>query len=98
MAGLPSEALAMVETHDGVIDLVLTDVVMPEMNGLDLAERLIIKVPDIKILFMSGYAADVISQRSGSGKDMNFIQKPFSASDLAFKIRNMIGTKNRNKQ
>lgn len=89
-AGLPSEALAIVETYDGAIDLVLTDMVMPEMNGMALADRLQLQIPGIPIMFMSGYAADVIPQRRVTDEAMTFIQKPFTASELTSKIRAVI--------
>ncbi len=59
----PSDALASCEKYRGKIDLLITDVIMPEMNGKELKERLEVKYPDIKVLFMSGYPADIVAHR-----------------------------------
>lgn len=83
----PDEAIRMAEEHAGEIQLLLTDVVMPNMNGRDLAERLHSLYPGMKSLFMSGYTADVIAHRGVLGKSVNFLQKPFSLRDLAVKVR-----------
>lgn len=86
-AGTPGKALSLAEEHAGEIHLVITDVVMPEMNGQHLAKGLQSLYPGIKILFMSGYTADVISHKGVLDEAMNFIQKPFSMNDLAIKVR-----------
>ncbi|MDA8141788.1 MAG: PAS domain S-box protein [Desulfobacteraceae bacterium] len=86
-AQTPSEALKLAEQHRDEIRLLITDVVMPEMNGRDLAEQMKGIYPGVKCLFMSGYTPDVIVQRGGLGKKFIFIQKPFSTRDLAAKIR-----------
>lgn len=83
----PLEAIKMAEMHPDKIDLVITDVIMPEMNGRDLADELQRIYPDIKILFMSGYTANVIEHRGVLEKNVNFLQKPFSRRDMAIKIR-----------
>lgn len=62
-AGTPSEALTLADQHDGPIHLLVTDVVMPEMNGKDLKEQIEKRKPDIKVLFISGYTANVIVNR-----------------------------------
>ena len=85
-AGTPGEALKLAEEHGKNIQLLITDVVMPEMNGRDLAERLRSLYPDMKILFMSGYTSDVIVHRGVLDEGVNFIQKPFSIKDLAVKV------------
>jgi YesN/AraC family two-component response regulator len=69
------------------LSLVITDVVMPEMNGRDLADRLRSRHPHLKCLFMSGYTADVIAHRGILEQDVHFIQKPFSRNDLARTVR-----------
>jgi PAS domain S-box-containing protein len=74
-ASLPDEALPLAEEHTGKICLLLTDVVMPEMNGRELANRLSARDPDMKLLFMSGYTADVIASQGILDKGMHFIQK-----------------------
>ncbi len=92
-AGTPHEALGLAEEHASEIQLLITDVVMPEMNGQDLAERLQSLCPGMKILFMSGYTADVIAHRGVLDEGVNFIQKPFSIKDLAFKVREAVREK-----
>ena len=86
-ADRPDEALRMAEEHAGEIQLLITDVVMPEMNGRDLAKRLQFLYPSLKILFMSGYTADVIAHRGVLDKGVNFFQKPFSLRELSVKVR-----------
>ncbi len=85
--GTPGEAIKLAEEHASEIHLAMTDVVMPEMNGRDLAERLQSLYPGMKILFMSGYTADVIAHRGVLDEGVNFIQKPFSMKDLAVKVQ-----------
>ena len=89
-ASTPGEALRIARTHTGQIHLLLTDVVMPEMNGRDLARDLKRQHPQIQILFMSGYTADVIAQNGMLDEGVHFIQKPFSQRDLAAMIRNAL--------
>ncbi len=72
------------------IDMLMTDVVMPEMNGRELARKIEKMIPGIKCLFMSGYTADVIAQHGVLEPGVNFIQKPFSLRDLAEKIRSVL--------
>jgi len=68
----PQEAILICEQYKGVINLLITDVVMPEMNGYDLARKIISLYPEIKILFVSGYTEDVLYQRGVLGMDSNF--------------------------
>ncbi len=82
----PGEAMRMVHRHTGRIDLVITDLVMPQMNGSDLAARLMAIHPGISCLFMSGYTADVIAQHGLSGEGVDFLQKPFTSQQLGAKI------------
>jgi signal transduction histidine kinase/ActR/RegA family two-component response regulator len=88
----PAEALSISEQHRGSIDLLLTDVVMPGMNGPDLYESLSPAHPDMKILFMSGYTdRDAVSE--GKLEDgVAFIQKPFTLDALAEKVREVLDT------
>jgi len=86
-ASTPGEALDLARKYAGEIHLLLTDVVMPEMNGRDLARNLLALYPDIKRLFMSGYTANVIAHHGVLDEGVHFIQKPFSTNDLAAKIR-----------
>jgi len=92
-AGTPGEAIALAEEHEGEIHLAITDVVMPEMNGRHLAEWLQSLHPGMRILFMSGYTADVIAHRGVLEKGVNFIQKPFAIKDLAAKVRDVLREK-----
>jgi two-component system cell cycle sensor histidine kinase/response regulator CckA len=85
-AGTPRDAIGLAEEHASEIQLLITDVVMPEMNGRGLAERLQSLYPGKKVLFMSGYTADVIVHRDVLDEDVSFIQKPFSMKDLAVKV------------
>jgi CheY-like chemotaxis protein len=81
-----ARALSIVERDNGPIHLALVDVMMPEMNGIDLAKRLKAKRPGIKILHMSGYDEDVIGASELSGSDA-FLPKPFDRESLGVKIR-----------
>ena len=90
---ISDEALVMAEKHAGEIQLLLTDVVMPKMNGRDLAKRLQFLYPSLKILFMSGYTADVIAHRGVLDKGVNFFQKPFSLRELSVKVREALKEK-----
>jgi len=89
-AGTPSEAIELAKKHEGQIHLAITDVVMPEMNGRELAERLQALSLGLEILFMSGYPADVIARRGVLEAGVNFLQKPFSVHDLATKVREVL--------
>lgn len=86
-AGTPCEALRMAKAHAGNIHLLITDVVMPEMNGRDLANLLRNIKPELRCLFMSGYTADVIAHRGVADEGVNYLQKPFFRKDLASKVR-----------
>ncbi len=86
-AATPGEALQLAETYAGVIDLLLTDVVMPEMNGRDLAKNLLDSNPGIKRLFMSGYTASVIAHHGVLAEGVQFIQKPFTMRDLIAAVK-----------
>jgi PAS domain S-box-containing protein len=85
------EALLLSEREPRRIDLVLTDVVMPNMSGRELAEQLKGLRPGIKVLFMSGYTDDAVTRDGFLNKGAEFIQKPFSAEELAAKIRAVLG-------
>jgi PAS domain S-box-containing protein len=94
-AHTPGEALRIVEEPaPGVIHLLMTDVIMPEMNGRDLSEKILSLHPGLKCLFMSGYTADVIAHHGVLDKDVQFINKPFSMQDLAVKLRTVLGKSN----
>lgn len=86
-ANTPGEAIRVATEHPGEIQLLITDVVMPEMNGRDLASRLLSQHPGLKRLFMSGYTADVIAHHGVLDDGVRFLQKPFSMQELAAKVR-----------
>ena len=86
-AGGPEEALRVVAEDPTPIDMLMTDVIMPEMSGWDLSRELLKQNPDLRVLFMSGYTADVIADHGVLGSDVHFIQKPFVFNDLGAKIR-----------
>ena len=88
-AATPHQALESASQTDR-IDLLITDVVMPGMNGRELAEQLTARRPELKVLYMSGYPAEVISSQTMLGKGVHFIQKPFTLDDLAAKIREVL--------
>jgi two-component system, cell cycle sensor histidine kinase and response regulator CckA len=92
-AGLGSEAVDLAGNHDGAIHLLLTDVVMPGMSGRELAERLTALRPEMKVLYMSGYTANVIVHHGLSGAETAFLQKPFTPATLLAKVREVIGLK-----
>ncbi len=91
VAGSPSEAIRLVAARKESIALLLTDVIMPEMNGRQLSQRLCSLCPDMKILFMSGYTADVIAHHGVLDAGLCFIQKPFSRQELKSKVREALG-------
>ncbi len=84
-AETPREAISLAREHKERINLLMTDVIMPEMNGRDLSNKLMSICPDIKCLFMSGYTTDVIDHHGVLEEGVHFIQKPFSMKDLAAK-------------
>ncbi len=86
-----NEALALEAGHEGPIDLVLTDVVLPGMTGKQLAERLQVLRPETRVLFTSGYPQDVIADRGVVDRDVAYIAKPYSPKDLAAKVREVLG-------
>ena len=87
----PSEAMKIAGEYEGTIHLLITDVVMPEMNGRDLSAQLTKTHPGIKTLYMSGYTANVIAHHGVLDEGVQFIQKPFSMKDLAVKVRETFG-------
>jgi len=86
-ASTPGEAIRLAREHGEEIQLLITDVIMPEMNGRDLARNLLSLYPRLKCLYASGYTADIIVPRGVADEGMHFLQKPFSKKDLALKVR-----------
>ena len=87
----PGKALKLAQTHCGEINLLITDVIMPEMNGQELAELLLATHPTLKRLYMSGYTADLIAHHGVLDDGVHFIQKPFSFPDLVAKVQETLG-------
>jgi signal transduction histidine kinase/ActR/RegA family two-component response regulator len=85
-----AEALIVAEQYDGPIHLLLTDVVMPEMNGKDLAERLLAIRSDLRVIYMSGYADAAIFQNGSVPETANYLQKPFTPASLLRKVREVL--------
>ena len=83
------------EYESGKIHLLMTDVVMPEMNGRDLANTILKRHSDLKCLFMSGYTANVVAHHGILDEGLNFINKPFSKKDLSKKLREILDAKTR---
>jgi PAS domain S-box-containing protein len=91
-AASPEQALCLAGAHAGPIHLLISDVIMPGMNGRDLAVQLAKQHPKLKNLFMSGYTADVIVHRGVLDVGMQFLPKPFSRHELAHKVRDVLDT------
>jgi PAS domain S-box-containing protein len=85
-----SEALLICERHPGAVHLMVTDVVMPQMSGKDLAERLVKLYPTLRVLYMSGYTDDAIGHHGVLDAGTHFIGKPFNAADLTRMVREVL--------
>jgi len=88
----PSEALRVAEVGSERIDLLITDVIRPEMNGRELADRLLSNYPQMKCFFMSGYTENAIVHHGVLDPGINFIQKPFSRKDFSVHIRDILNS------
>jgi two-component system cell cycle sensor histidine kinase/response regulator CckA len=88
--GVPEEALHMAKNYVGVLPLMITDVVMPGMSGMELAEELAKIRPGTKVLFTSGYADDAIARHGGLAPDAAFLEKPFTRDALVRKVRKLL--------
>jgi CheY-like chemotaxis protein len=86
----PIEAIRLNKEYLGQIDLLITDVIMPEMNGRDLARAVTSCCPEVKVLFISGYTADVIAHHGVLDKSVHFLQKPITSEALAGKVREVL--------
>ncbi|HEY5491013.1 MAG TPA: PAS domain S-box protein [Gemmatimonadaceae bacterium] len=93
VAAGPGAAIHAAEEHAGRIDLLLTDVIMPEMNGRELANKLAARQPRLRCLFMSGYTSDIIGARGVLDHETQFLQKPFSLAALAAAVREALDGK-----
>ena len=90
-AGTPQEAMNFAESLNGQDCLLMTDVVMPEMNGPTLAKHLVSLHPNFRCLFMSGYSPDIIAECCELGGNAHFISKPFSTRVVSAKISEIMG-------
>jgi len=90
VAHRPDAAIQLSQQHPGKIDLILTDLVMPGMNGSEMVDEIAVTRPEIGVLFMSGYTDTSIVRDGGLGPGASFLQKPFSPTTLARKVREML--------
>jgi two-component system, cell cycle sensor histidine kinase and response regulator CckA len=89
-------ALRMCASHNGNVDLVVTDMVMPEMSGAELAECIAMNFPEVKVLLMSGYTRDEAARRGIASERYSFLEKPFTPAKLAARVRELLdGTRGR---
>lgn len=84
------EAVSLVKTLDEPVHLLVTDVVMPGIDGINLYNRISLICPEVRVLYMSGYPRDVISRHGAVDNGVNFLSKPFSISDLSSKVREVL--------
>ncbi len=91
-AGHGGEALLICEQHKEAIDLLIADVVMPNMNGRQLADRITLRRGKMKVLYISGYTDHTIYNRGILDKEMAFLQKPFTPTNLVLKVREVLDT------
>jgi two-component system, cell cycle sensor histidine kinase and response regulator CckA len=87
VAGNGREALELLHAEDRPIDLLLTDVIMPELNGQDLAERVRAERPEIRVIFMSGYNEEAVLRHGVLALGTSFVEKPFSPAELLERVR-----------
>jgi two-component system, cell cycle sensor histidine kinase and response regulator CckA len=92
-ARTPNEAIRLASEHSNEIKLLISDVILPEMNGKELSNQINKICPDIKCLYMSGYTANVIAHRGMLEEGVNFIQKPFTIQSLSVKVRQILDSK-----
>jgi CheY-like chemotaxis protein len=88
-----SECLRIVNELNGSVDMLITDVIMPDMNGKSLYMRIAEKYPHTKVLYMSGYADSTFTQNGILEEGTAYIQKPFSAAGLAGKVREVLDSR-----
>ena len=95
MADTPGEAMRICHQPEVEIDVLLTDVVMPGMSGKELWEQFRVVRPETKVIYMSGYTAEVISRQGVLDSGVHFIQKPFSTVELGKKLKSVLGDPDR---
>ncbi len=89
-ADQPRHALRLAEGHDGGIHLLLTDVIMPDMRGPELAQAVVARRPEIRVLYMSGYTADALERRADLGAQVDLLTKPFTGVDVLRRVRSAL--------
>jgi YesN/AraC family two-component response regulator len=85
-----AEGLNIIKAYDEPLHLLLTDIVMPKINGIELYERAAQIIPGLKVLYMSGYTDDVILHSGTVAQGIPFLRKPFALLDMAVKIREIL--------
>jgi PAS domain S-box-containing protein len=95
-AARPAEALALAAAHPGTVDILISDMIMPEMPGPELAERLWVLHPTLSVVFMSGYTADSVGAQAPLPEGSAFLQKPFTAKALCAAVRDLLDRPTRN--
>jgi DNA-binding response OmpR family regulator len=88
--GSATEAIHLATNGEGPIDLLLTDLVMPEMNGQELAAAIVERVPTVRVLFMSGYADEAVTRHGSLERGAAYLEKPFSGRELARAVRDTL--------
>ena len=89
------DALLLAERYERPIELLVTDVVMPEMGGAELARRMAERRPETKVLYVSGYTNDEVLRRGITSLGPTFVQKPFSPEDLRARVQTILGRTSR---
>ena len=89
-AATPAEAIRLAEEHRDALGMVLTDVVMPQMSGRELANELLRANPELKVLFLSGYTENAVVHHGVLDSGVDFLAKPFSQDALARKVRGIL--------
>ena len=84
-------AFDVMEKHGDEVEIIITDVVMPGMNGPAMIEEMVKRYPDIKVIFISGYAEDAFVQSFGAERTFNFLPKPYTLKQLAKKVKEVVG-------
>jgi CheY-like chemotaxis protein len=91
MADTPAHAMTLCRKASQGIDILLTDVVMPGVTGPDLAKQLLALRPELKVVYMTGYAGESLAEQGLGGDGVSVLQKPFTAAALEEKIRHGLG-------
>ncbi len=91
-ASTPEEGLRLLQEHGSLVDLLLTDVVMPQMSGPELATKARTSSPDLKVMFMSGYSGDTVSEGVGLLSNTAIVEKPFRPAELVSRVRELLGS------